>query len=350
MPTCELEAGGQLQQMSDDQIQTQEPERQTASKEACNEDDEPCIVEEVTNVNIISGRLQYFINAWREITDDNFILSCIKGYSIPFKDHPIQSKSLNQPSWSSEQRTEIRSAIAQLLIKKAVEEYLESNNQFISSVFLVPKPDGSSRFIINLKELNKLIDPKHFKMEDIRSARDLIGKNDYMCTLDLKDAYYLVPVKKNHRKFLRFYFEKKVYQFNCLPFGLCTSPYIFTKIMKPIVNHLRLAILCIIYLDDILIVENLLEKCKTNVEKAISLLERLGFIINYKKSSLVPSQKCKYLGFIINSMDFCLELDDKKKLKISSLLKNFHEGKWYKIRKFAQLLGTLNAACPAINV
>jgi len=63
-------------------------------------------------------------------------------------------------------------------------------------------------------------------MEDIRSVRDLINKNSYVCTLHLKDAYYLVPIKENYRKFLRFRFENKLYQFNCLPFGLCTSPYL----------------------------------------------------------------------------------------------------------------------------
>lgn len=178
-------------------------------------------------------------------------------------------------------------------------------------------------------------------MEDIRSAKDLVSKNDFICTLD---TYYLVPVRENHKRFLRFRFEKKLYQFNCLPFGLCTSPYIFTKIMKPVINYLRLAgILCIIYLDDILFVENSIEKCvcRTNVKKAVSLLERLGFIINYEKSSLVSSQRCKYLGFIINSIEFCLELDNDKKCKILSLLKNFQKISWHKIREFAQLLGIL---------
>jgi len=103
--------------------------------------------------------------------------------------------------------TELRVAIAQLIVKNAVEECIEVHDQFVSPYFLVPKPDGSNRFIINLKELNKFIDPLHFKMEDIRSVRDFINKNSYMCTLNLKDAYYLVPIKENYRKFLRFRFR-----------------------------------------------------------------------------------------------------------------------------------------------
>ena len=61
-----------------------------------------------------------------------------------------------------------------------------------------------------------------------------------MSTLDLKDAYYLIPVDERSRKFLRFGFGRELYQFTCLPFGLCTSPHVFTKLMKPVINNLRL--------------------------------------------------------------------------------------------------------------
>ncbi|KAI8427236.1 hypothetical protein MSG28_014834 [Choristoneura fumiferana] len=41
--------------------------------------------------------------------------------------------------------------------------------------------------------LNKFLIPQHFKMEDIRTATQLISKDSYMATIDLKDAYFLVP-------------------------------------------------------------------------------------------------------------------------------------------------------------
>lgn len=72
-------------------------------------------------------------------------------------------------------------------------------DQFLSSYFLVPKPDGgSNRFIFNLKKLNKFINPPHFKLEDIRSVLSLISPGDFMGCLDLKDAYFVVPIYKEH--------------------------------------------------------------------------------------------------------------------------------------------------------
>lgn len=173
------------------------------------------------------------------------------------------------------------------MAKNAIEECVNTEGQFISSYFLVPKPDGSSRLIINLKRLNKFISPSHFKMEDIRSAKNLLMKEGFMSTVDLKDAYFLIPIHNEHKKFLRFKFGNKLYQFNCLPFGLCTSLYVYTKIMKPIVNKLRSeGILFIIYIDDILIINKSYNLCKRNVEKTINLLEHLGLLVQVKNVNI----------------------------------------------------------------
>lgn len=121
-------------------------------------------------------------------------------------------------------------------------------------------------------------------MEDLRTAIKLVFPRYLMATIDLEDAYYLVPVSNESRKYLRFEFSGILYQINCLPFGLCSSPFVYTKIMKPVIKTLRKrGFSSVIYLDDILCIENSLEKCQHNVSETINLLETLGFLINWKK-------------------------------------------------------------------
>ncbi|XP_063366186.1 uncharacterized protein LOC134654648 isoform X1 [Cydia amplana] len=187
-------------------------------------------------------------------------------------------------------------------------------------------------------------------MEDLRAARDLISPNMYMATLDLKDAYFLVPMCKNSRKYLRFRFDGILYQFTCLPFGLSTSPYIFTKIMKPVMNNIRLnGWLSLVYLDDLLCISDTYESCKNNIKNIITFIEKLGFIINYKKSHTNPSKRCKYLGFFLDSEKYSVDLPDDKKNQIIKFLSHFKVGNQYKIRLFAQLLGVLVAASHAVQ-
>ena len=59
--------------------------------------------------------------------------------------------------------------------------------------------------ISNLKGLNKHIEKHHFKMDTLWSAVRLMTPNYFMASIDLKDAYYVVPIAEEHRKYLRFY-------------------------------------------------------------------------------------------------------------------------------------------------
>nr|CAH7764042.1 unnamed protein product [Callosobruchus chinensis] len=147
------------------------------------------------------------------------------------------------------------------------------------------KPNRKQRFILNLKRLNTFLSCPHFKLEDFRSVKN-ISKDCYMANIDLKDAYFLLPIHKKYRKFLKFGYNNQLYEFTCMPFGLSIAPFIFTKIFKPIMNHLRsLGFLSVLYLDDILLFGKNKQDCYNNVNYTTKLLKSLGFFINEEKVS-----------------------------------------------------------------
>lgn len=220
----------------------------------------------------------------------------------------------------------------------------------MSSIFLVPKPDGSYRLILNLKKLNEFIETDHFKLEDFRVAKRLISPGYFMGKLDLKDAYYAVSIHPRYRKYLRFTVEGAIYEFNCLPFGLNTAPYVFTKLTKPIVAHLRsLGFMSVIYLDDMLLFGETISRCAENIRITSALLERLGFVINAEKSCTIPAQRCLFLGFIYDSIKMTLELPAEKRTNIHEQILVFKNIRRCSIRDFARFLGLIVSACPAIQ-
>lgn len=283
-------------------------------------------------------------------SNNNIIQRWISGYKIPFRKTPHQIRIPKEPQRPAEEISELSKLLLELQDKKVIKPCKPTKNQFISNIFLVPKPNGSKRLILNLKNLNKFIDAPHFKLEDLRTARDLMFQNCYMATLDLKDAYYLIHVKKSSQKFLSFRFNGKLYKFTCLPFGLNTAPYTFTKIMKVVVGHLRnRGFQSVVYLDDVFLLGNSYSQCLENIKETCKLIEGLGFIINKEKSCLIPKKTCKFLGFILNSQNMCITLPPEKQEKIVEKIKKVKSWSHCKIRDFASFIGILGACCHALR-
>jgi hypothetical protein len=117
-------------------------------------------------------------------------------------------------------------------IKGVISQTLHEPGEFISRIFIRPKKDGTYRLILNLKKLNNFVKYHHFKMETIHTATQLMKKNCYMASIDLRDAYYSVP-------YLKFSWRNVLYRFTCLPNGLASAPRIFTKLLKPVYATLR---------------------------------------------------------------------------------------------------------------
>jgi hypothetical protein len=186
-------------------------------------------------------------------------------------------------------------------------------------------------------------------MEDYRNVCNLLEKDMFMASIDLLDAYHMIPIDKAYRKYLKFEWKGILYQYTCLPFGLATGPRVFTKVLRPVVQCLRRkGIVCSIYLDDILIGGQGYLVCKNSLTNTLDLLKFLGFLINMK-SILTPSQRIQYLGFLFNTSVMKIELPQKKKNDVLFTCRSILKSNVQKIRVIAELIGKLVAASPAVR-
>ena len=235
-----------------------------------------------------------------------------------------------------------------LLQKGAISPISKEPGGFFSTIFLVPKKNGQMRPVINLKCLNQWVEASHFKMEGIATLKDLLRPGDWMVKIDLKDAYFTIPI---HFQFLRFRVEGKCYQFIYLPFGLSCAPWTFTKVMKPLMTLLRSwGIRIIVYIDDMLVMARTREEAKQHMEVLVFLLEALGFIINQEKSILIPAQELEFLGLSVDSQSLQLKLPSEKIRKIRKEAAQLLKRKSLSAPQLSQFLGKLNAASQAMLV
>lgn len=182
--------------------------------------------------NFRAGRVQSAIDNWEKITSDPEILSIVSGSTIEFDSLPPVTSPPNS-SFSLNEIKIIDEQISLMLDKFIIEQTTHHEGEFISSVFTRPKKDGTHRMILNLKKINEFVTYRHFKMDTLQSILNLVTKDCYMASLDLKDAYYSVAISMDYRKYLSFRWRNKLYRFTCLPNGLASCPRIFTKLLKP---------------------------------------------------------------------------------------------------------------------
>ena len=296
----------------------------------------------------LAGRLKFFIHQWRTITNDQVILDLVTGWTIPLTQKPQETTTYS--SIPSEGEELVEQEISGLIEKGAIEVTSHQPGQVLSSLFLREKKDGSHRPILNLRKLNQFIPYHHFKMENLKEVKNMIQKGDWMVKIDLKDAYFTLPLHPDSQKYVRFRWKNHIYQFLCLCFGIGPAPRLFTKLLKVPMSILRrLGIRLIIYLDDLLIFGSSREEIELARDTTLYLLENLGFVINDKRSALTPSQIMEFLGVVINSINLTMSLTDKKVLSLTKLCNQALLHREMSLRELSRLLGKLVATSAAIT-
>ena len=128
-----------------------------------------------------------------------------EGYAIPFRIPPPLSLTpifLDLYSPQSVKGRALEEEIQALRRKGAVEPAPPTPG-FYSHMFVVTKATGGWRPIIDLSTLNLNVDRTPFRMETSQTALLSVRRNDWMVSIDLKDAYLQIPIHLASRRFLR---------------------------------------------------------------------------------------------------------------------------------------------------
>ena len=101
-------------------------------------------------------------------------------------------------------------------------------------------------------------------------------------------------------------------------------------------------------MDDSLLTASTIADLKTNLQLTIDSFERAGFLLNYKKSQMQPTQQMEFLGFLIDTAAYTISLTQDKWTGIlrcvNTVLDN--PSKPITIRFLATIIGKIVATFP----
>ena len=296
----------------------------------------------LSQVEFLGGRISHFIQNWKLLTADQSILQIVAGHKIIFEETPVvKNKIMTHPSKN------LINSVKELLKLKVIETTKDKG--VTSNVFLVDKPDGGHRLILNLKDLNKFVPYNYFQMQSLENAILMLKEGDWMIKLDLKKAYDSVPIHQNSRKFLQFQIKDCIFQYRAFPNGYKQAPRLFTLLFKPILalcnrNAMRL----VIYLDDSLLLNTDRNLIKHDASILIQTLVALGFKLNFDKSILDPVQRIKFLGLILDSEKMEVSVSPDKLAGIQADCARLLYTKSCTKRTLASLIGSMVAVKRAV--
>ena len=245
------------------------------------------------------GNLCRQVSFWEKLEPPRWILSVIKsGYRIPFNATP--SRAMHPNNRSALQHSQfVSQEVQDLLTRGSITE--ESEKPYIVSPLTVAQNSEKKRLVLDLSALNQLIPDQVFKLEDFKTLSPFLPQSHFAIKFDLKAGYHHVEIDKHFRKFLGFSWGGKWFVFNVLLFGLKTAPYLFTKILRPLVKKWRGdGLKFVLYLDDGICLAGSQVEGKAAALKMQKELYELGWVTAEKKCVWEPTKEISWLGVDID--------------------------------------------------
>ncbi|XP_075307052.1 uncharacterized protein LOC142368762 [Odontesthes bonariensis] len=311
----------------------------------------PLTAEGLRCVSTLSPRWE----RWAALAASPWVVKTIsRGYRLQFAAVPPRFAGIIYSQAQGESARVLQEEILSLLNKGAicVVPPAQCQSGFYSRYFLVPKRGGSGiRPILDLRALNKYLRKYKFRMLTHASLLRLVRQNDWFTSVDLKDAYFHIPIYPPHRKYLRFAFQGICYEYRVLPFGLSLSPRVFVRCTEAAIAPLRRqGIRLATYLDDWLLLAQSEQEARAHTRILIRHLSDLGFVINAEKSMLSPAQGIIFLGLSLDSVTFTARLSGDRVKAFRACLALFRPGKSVQFRLCLRLLGLMASAILVVHL
>lgn len=185
----------------------------------------------------------------------------------------------------------------------------ESESAWNSPMALVRKANGKVRLCLDARKVNSVTKKDAYPLPLIDGLIGRLDKTKFLSCLDLKDAFWQIPLDKESRDKTAFTIPgQPLYQFTVMPFGLCNAPQTLCRLMHKVIPH-SLHDRIFVYLDDLLITSATFQEHLSLLREVAARLASANLTINVDKSKFCLSE-LKYLGYIIGKDG--LKVDDEK--------------------------------------
>ncbi len=287
----------------------------------------PWLRKKNSRIDWISKELYIMVNAYEILKQLKMSLSEHKSW-----DHKISLLNDKQPKWmslysmSEDQLKKVRTYLDENL-KRGFIKPSKSSAEY--SILFVSKKNNIKQLCVDYRQLNKITKQDSYSLPLI--LQDRLGRVKWFTSLDLKEAYYWIQMKKGKEWKTAFWTRYRHYKYTVMLFELKNAPVTFQRLINDTLRE-YLDDFAITYLDDILIYSDDLEMHRSHVHKILrKLSERVLYV--KKSKSKFEAKKIKFLNYVIQPEQI------KKNSKKTNAVRNWPSSKWVKkVQAFLELM------------
>jgi hypothetical protein len=258
----------------------------------------------VTDVTTLSAAQQYWLEQFPSL---NETIPTHAHPDLPKFNPPFNESQIDQyqgqphsriPRCSPKLQDKINDAFEKLNNAKIID--LHANPVGVASyVVLVPKPDGSLRICINFSRVNKMLLRHHYPLPACADLINQIAKHKYYAKLDLYNGFYNFDVDPSAQWLTSTVAPGHALTWRKIPQGLAPVPSWFQWAMCSVLGN-YVNTICLIYIDDLIIMADTPEQLKDNIRKVLARLDHFNFRISIKKCDFEPTEEIEFLGHHIS--------------------------------------------------
>ena len=223
--------------------------------------------------------------------------------------------------------------------KQGIIQKVNGPSEWVNSLVTIVKPN-KVRLCIDPKDLNKAIKREHYPMRTIEEVVSRMPNAKIFSALDCSNGFYQIKLDEESAKLCTFNTPFGRYRFHRLPFGICSAPEIYQKVMNQIFDDIEGVEVIV---DDLLIWGENEEQHDARLRKVLQRAKERNLTLNRSKCK-IKQKEISYIGHILTSEG--LKPDPKKVEAVSNMPKPTDKES---LRRFLGMITYLSKFIPKLS-